>query len=72
MKTFRNGVSHYTVGTLKTEINFPEDDVCCGWCDYLDKITRVDRYYCRVNKKTIYNPDRLAEHCPLIFEEETK
>ena len=24
MKTFRNGVSHYTVGTLKAEVNFPK------------------------------------------------
>ena len=69
MNKFTKGVSYYTTLTLTDEVNFPENDVCCGWCKYLDKIIKLDRYYCKGTGETVYNVNLLSESCPLKAKE---
>lgn len=69
MKQFKDGVKWYTTGTITTEIHFPEDDVCCGWCRYCHSDDSLRRHYCTKLRQMIYNPiDGVLPECPIQFE----
>ena len=69
MKEFRTGVSYYKTGLVTVKVNFPEDDVCCHWCKFIDKSFGIDRKECSLTKTIIYNEALVCSDCPLIFEE---
>ena len=69
MKDFRTGVSFYTTATA--EIKFPEDDICCHWCQLLDR--EHGRDYCKMTGEILTAPDwTTGMICPLIFNKETE
>ena len=68
MKEFRNGVSYYTKATA--EIGFPEDDVCCHWCPFLQHDYKLDREKCCKSGEILIAPkDTIGYYCPLNFTE---
>ena len=68
MKDFRNGVSYYTKATA--EIGFPEDDVCCHWCPFLQHDYKLDRERCGKSGEVLIAPkDTIGYFCPLNFAE---
>ncbi len=71
MRTFKNGVSWYTSGIAKVKINFPEDDICCKWCPFCRSENDLERFWCRLTNRMIYNPYiGLSDDCPIEFESE--
>ena len=69
MKEFRNGVSYYT--WAKVEIGFPEDDVCCHWCPFLQHDYKLDRERCGKTGEVLIAPKHsIGFNCPLNFTEE--
>lgn len=72
MKTLRKGAEFYTVGRCTVEVNFPNGDICCWWCDFRDKITRLDKDYCIITKRTLYNLDVCPSECPLIIDKKNE
>ena len=70
MKSFDKGVSYYTVGYATIKINFPEDDVCCNWCQFCRSESDLKRFWCRLTNKMIYNPfvPELPEWCPVTLQ----
>ena len=69
MKVFKSGVSYYTTGTI--EIHFPEDDVCCHWCPFLQHDYKLDRERCGKTGEVLIAPKHsIGFNCPLNFTEE--
>lgn len=69
MKDFRNGVGFYTKATV--EIGFPEDDVCCHWCPFLQADYKLDREKCGKTGEVLIAPKHEVGYmCPLKFNEE--
>lgn len=72
MKTeFPNGVLWYTHKYTIVEVCFPEDAVCCQNCDWCRCEKELNRYFCRITGKQIYNPYYAVdeERCPLMDKE---
>ena len=65
---FKNGISYYTVGRAIIEVGFPENRVCCEYCDRLiaDSLRRP---MCSLTRKLIFAPASIDYDCPVVFEE---
>lgn len=67
MKLFDKGVSYYTKAT--TEIGFPEDDVCCHWCQLMTRDPNL-RDVCGKTGEILLAPKHtIGINCPLKFNE---
>ena len=67
MAEFKDGVKWYTYGTAVIQIAFPEGQVCCRWCPFCREESGLQRYWCRLTNKMIYNPGAgLADGCPIV------
>lgn len=67
MKEFPNGVSYYTMATLK--VGFPEEQVCCKWCPMLDSERGTNRPICRRTHEYLIDPETtIGEECQLDIE----
>ena len=65
MKQFNNGVSYYTKATI--EIGFPEDDVCCHWCQLMTRDPNL-RDVCSKTGEILLAPKHtIGVNCPLNF-----
>lgn len=67
MKKFENGVGWYTHAKIGTIINFPEDNICCQYCQFCRAEKELGRYWCRLTNDMIYCPESrvLPDTCPL-------
>ena len=66
---FEGGVKYYTFGTIKMEIGFPEDKICCRWCRFCRDEKTVDRHWCRLTNDILYNISLRGDKCPIKFKE---
>lgn len=67
MKQFVNGVSYYTKATA--QVAFPEDDICCHWCPFLQSDYKLDRERCGKTGEVLIAPKfEIGYMCPLKFE----
>lgn len=68
-RKFINGVTFYTIGQAIVPVSFPEDDVCCKWCPFCKAERDIDRFWCKLTEKIIYNPfsEELPDHCLIKF-----
>lgn len=71
MKRFDKGVRYYTEATVKATVHFPEDAVCCGYCEFCYSDS-VGRLWCRLTKGQLFSTEYVDGNCPLEFKEETK
>ena len=63
-----NGVRYYTKGVDKVTINFPEDNVCCNFCQFLLRRTnnKLTRYACSRTLEPLGDIHRtIGQFCPL-------
>ena len=68
MKDFRNGVKWYAKATA--EIGFPEGDLCCHWCPFLNSEYKLDRERCGKTGEVLIAPKHeIGHYCPLNFED---
>lgn len=71
MKKFENGVKFYSMGQANINVAFPEDDICCNWCQFCRAESDLKRFRCRLTNEMIYNPFvGISSKCPLSFESE--
>ena len=69
----KSGVSFYVKGISKTEVNFPDGDICCRWCPYCKSrtIRGHTRVICVKTYEALENIDtQVGEDCVLNFEQE--
>ena len=67
MKQFDRGVSYYTKATV--EVGFPEDDVCCHWCQLMTRDPNL-RDVCSKTGEILLAPKHtIGCNCPLNFKE---
>lgn len=66
MGKFDGGIKYYTSGIASIKVNFPEDEVCCKYCEYCYAESGLNRCKCRILHEIIYSPNygRL-ENCPI-------
>lgn len=57
---FPNGVSYFTDGEISLTVHFPEDKVKCHYCPFCRSENDLNRYWCRLTNKMIYNPYTLG------------
>lgn len=72
MKSLNRGVGFYTKGSLTKIINFPNGDICCGWCPYhnIKTINGHTRVICVKTNEALEDIHyKIGTDCPLIFEE---
>ena len=70
MSKFENGVSFYTKAKINKTVAFPENEVCCQYCEFCRAEKEIGRYWCRLTNDMLYNPQArvLPRNCPLEFE----
>ena len=68
MARFDKGVDYYTIGKVTFEVAFPEDAVCCRYCEWIRKTDDFGRFYCALNHKMVYGLDYQPETCPVVME----
>lgn len=68
---FPNGVSYFTDGEISLTVHFPEDRVKCHYCPFCRSENDLNRYWCRLTNKMIYNPYILGlpDGCPIQINE---
>jgi hypothetical protein len=66
MKQFVNGVSYYTKATA--EIGFPEDDVCCAWCQLMTRDPNLRDVCSKTGELLLAPKPTIGFNCPLKFE----
>ena len=64
---FDNGVRFYTTGELRLNVSFPENEVSCQWCPFLEYDRGLDRYSCSLTNRTLYSRFFIPEECPIEF-----
>lgn len=65
MKNFDKGVRYYTEATIA--IGFPEDDVCCHWCQLMSRDPNL-RDVCGCTGEILLAPKHtIGFNCPLNF-----
>ena len=70
MKNFDKGVSYYTMATA--QIGFPEDDVCCHWCQLMTRDPNL-RDICSQTGEILLAPKHtIGFNCPLKFKKENE
>ncbi|MFR2018942.1 MAG: hypothetical protein ACLS27_10020 [Eubacterium sp.] len=64
-----NRVSYFTDGEISLTVHFPEDKVKCHYCPFCRSESDLNRYWCRLTNKMIYNPYILGlpDSCPIEF-----
>lgn len=67
---FERGVRWYTHGRLVVDVGFPEDAVCCRYCQYLRADANAVRYKCCVTGDILYSLDMTGDRCPIEIIEE--
>ena len=68
VKQFPDGVSFYVNATV--DIGFPEGDLCCHWCPFLQSDYKLDREKCGKTGEILIAPKhQIGYYCPLKFEE---
>ena len=64
---FDKGVGYYTSGELHLNVFFPEDEVACQWCPFLQYDRGLDRYSCSLTNRILYSRFCIPEECPIVF-----
>lgn len=67
MGRFDKGVTKYTVATAEVTVNFPEDNVCCRWCQFLKHYDSIDRDRCMLTNDILYSREIVGYNCPLVI-----
>ena len=69
-KDFPEGILWYTTGTITHKVSFPENQVCCRWCDFLKAESDMNRHRCRLTNEMIYTINDIGLHCPIVIDKE--
>lgn len=67
----KNGVAYYSKGKASIAVFFPEKEVKCQYCHFLDYEGWAKRYQCRITQERILQPfETVGWECPLEMEGE--
>lgn len=69
---FEGGVRFYTKGIAVVGVAFPENQVCCRWCQFCRAEESMKRHWCRLTNNVIYNIEALGANCPIQLEGKTE
>ena len=67
MSRFDKGVTSYTVCNLDMNIYFPEDEIKCKWCPFVNHYDSLDRDRCQLTSEILYTKEFTGRNCPLTI-----
>lgn len=72
MGRFDRGVSSYTMANLDLNVFFPEDEVKCKWCRFIQHYDGLDRDKCGLTNEILFSREIIGNQCPLVIINEIK
>ena len=61
---FERGVRYYTTIGVHINLTFPEDRVCCAWCNY-KFVNKSGHTQCSLTGEEIFRPEQyIGNRCP--------
>ena len=72
MGRFDHGVESYTIANLDLNIFFPEDQVKCKWCRFIQHNDSLDRDRCGLTNEILFSREIIGNQCPLVIINEIK
>ena len=64
---FDKGITSYTVANLDMNIYFPEDEVRCRWCRFIQHYDNLDRDKCSLTNEILFSREFVGNNCPLVI-----
>jgi hypothetical protein len=71
-KRYETGVNFFTCANLDMNVFFPEDEVKCKWCRFLQHNDGLDRDKCGLTNEILVSREIIGIHCPLTIMNEVK
>ena len=72
MGRFDRGVSSYTVASLDMNVFFPEDEIKCKWCRFVQHYDSLDRDKCGLTNEILFSREIIGQQCPLTIINQVK
>lgn len=69
-REFPDGILWYTKGTVVCKVKFPENQVCCRWCEFIKSESDMGRHRCRLTNEILYDIHDIGLDCPIVIDEE--
>lgn len=64
---FERGVKYYTPGVATVHVSFPEDTVCCRYCEFLRADANGARHKCVLTDEILLRLDGVGGMCPVAI-----